>query len=181
MKNPLNSLIIAIILISAFTVNSLALTQVSSPMNMNIPGERYELINDVSYSGTPFQIEADGIIFDLNGHSITFHTSGSGGASGIDIVADNVTVTSSNGYGTISQSANVSRSTDRGSDDHAIAARRYPDGLTIENLTINIHGYDTFGIKVFGGDNESYPELITQNNNPKQCYQSYWYPSHKPT
>lgn len=63
---------------------------------LDVPGELYRLAADVAYGGADscFHIAADGIVFDLQSHTVTggFYPSGSGFQQGIRVTGHGTTV-----------------------------------------------------------------------------------------
>jgi len=65
-----------------------AQTYLDGPASLNRSGETYILSQDVTTSGPAFTVNGNNIIFDLNGHTITYNDGGVGGP-GIDLRGDN--------------------------------------------------------------------------------------------
>jgi hypothetical protein len=68
----------------------LAEVNVSAPGTLNMDGETYRLVQDITAGNGAFVITARNVTFDLNGHTITYNTSGPG--TGIEVTGQNNTV-----------------------------------------------------------------------------------------
>ena len=129
-----------------------ALTDVTAcGQSLNVPGETYQLIQNISSAGSCLLYGADNVVLDLNGYTLTFDTVNAGGVNGIrGNNFNNLILTNSRGIGRIIQSTTCPLATTECSGDRAINFGG-DEGSTIENIYVGVQGYDTHGIFVGGG------------------------------
>ncbi len=66
-----------IIIMLLFVSLSFAQVNVTAPGTLDQAGTTYRLMNDIYADGTAFRITANDVVFDMNGHSITYNNSSS--------------------------------------------------------------------------------------------------------
>ena len=121
----------------SFTESAYALSNISTCQALSVPGETYALTSDITVTGDCFDITADGITLEGNGHKIT----GDGTGIGVEIIsATGVTV----------QNLDIS---------HFISGI-YLTGSNANTVTNNIISYTSYGVNFVGASTNN---LISSN------------------
>lgn len=131
-----------------------AATNVTACGVLGTAGETYILQNDISSSGTCIAIAADNIIFDLNGHTITYGTGEGSDRFGIAMPVAYANDVSRSWFpglpdeafggarNAIIRNGYITQGAGNGSNSHAIFARSGA-GSTVHSITATVHGADT--------------------------------------
>ncbi|MCV0392646.1 MAG: right-handed parallel beta-helix repeat-containing protein [Nitrosopumilus sp.] len=145
--------------------DAFALTPVSSCQTLNVAGETYVVISDITTSGTCFVVSANGITLDGDGHSI----SGDGTGFGIDISSKNgITVTDTTisdfhlGVKLYFGTNNVISDNFFSNNSENIQLRSFSNGNTISGNTIS--NSQTNGISLVDSDNNLFLQNVFELN-----------------
>ncbi|QGY39163.1 hypothetical protein GM415_03170 [Pseudodesulfovibrio cashew] len=132
---------------------------ISGPMDLDKPGTRYVLQNDVSSEGTAFVFKGAHITLDLNGHTVEYGTAAKGKSHGVTSEgyhrSDNAVIN-----GRIVQSQNVSKGDKQFKGSSPINLSRGIADIELAGLTLEYHSAQTVAIVMPWGSGSIHHNVV---------------------